>query len=807
MSIKRTNRIIFFENKKNNINKGTNIFTSVRVFCGISSELLINNERRYVYNIQSFFNNNNYNEDFDNKLILSARISDSGVINDKKIYNFTLLTQNQLFNNIKYIYKNNNFSKPKIVFIKNKNNNTSTNRYLFRSHKKEGIGITINSPAIYIGNNYNKLSTNDFREFNNYESNLLHIGFNFYKIYEKSDYYKIKFTDFLNKNLNNTSNSKYKFNINNENIKYKITDISINNDFSNNKLVNYDENNFKTLFYHKDNSLNNINILNKNNSIIDFSNDNIFLYNQYNNITNIDICYNLNLIPDISYNLKINFEIIKTKNITSPYYGKILINDNFININGYVLGENTNFFIKNNVEEHNYFNDASKIFLSLGNGITGITQKNINNLIKLKKNISSNNKIFENKMLFKYTNDRTLNSNILKENFLLDNSYNYHFTNTFYIQKNQPTDSNTKLPIKKFDISLIDYLKVSDFSNSFNNIEILNNNLSYNYYDIYYNNSNIFFKIDNSNDIYLLDNNLNNNENFRLQLNINNDVNYVNYNNIHIFGDSKEKITNKLYYDFRYNYSKQSYFTAYFDILYKLENYELFETQLKDLSNNLLLNFNKFVITNYFETSTGSDFTNVDCIFIYHDPENTPNLSFRYPNNNIQIIRDVNIDNLSKAIELLPNSETGTSNSIFLPARNGSNLSRKMIQGYIGMNNIPKLLSIQPYDPNIINNRGFNNQLNFQGGTISADELKLTDKDKVALKYESQKHSSQKNIITTSRKNFANLVKQPSRSKNVNLIDDVQNCPNPINNISSKQYVTPFKLFKTGRGSYLNSGK
>ena len=101
--------------------------------------------------------------------------------------------------------------------------------------------------------------------------------------------------------------------------------------------------------------------------------------------TIIDICYNST--GDISYNLKINFEIIKTKNITSPYYGKILINNDFININGYVLGENTNFFIKNGnyVEEHNYFNDASKIFLSLGNGITGITQKNINNLIKFQK--------------------------------------------------------------------------------------------------------------------------------------------------------------------------------------------------------------------------------------------------------------------------------------------------------------------------------------------------------------------------------------------------------------------------------------
>ena len=123
------------------------------------------------------------------------------------------------------------------------------------------------------------------------------------------------------------------------------------------------------------------------------------------------------------------------------------------------------------------------------------------------------------------------------------------------------------------------------------------------------------------------------------------------------------------------------------------------------------------------------------------------------------------------------------------------------------MNNIPKLLSIEPYDPNVINNRGFNNQLNFQRGTLSADQLKLTDKDKVALKYESQKHSSQKNIVTTSRKNFASLVRQPSRSKNINLTSSVQNCPNPINNITPNAYKTSFKFFKTGRGSYLKSGK
>ena len=229
--------------------------------------------------------------------------------------------------------------------------------------------------------------------------------------------------------------------------------------------------------------------------------------------------------------------------------------------------------------------------------------------------------------------------------------------------------------------------------------------------------------------------------------------------------------------------------------------------KLNDFSNNLLLNFNKFVITNYFITSTGSDFTNVDCIFVYHHPILDPCANFRYPYNNIEILRDVNIDNLSKAIELLPNSRTGTSNSIFLPAKNGSNLSRKMIQGYIGMNNIPKLLSIEPYDPNVINNRGFNNQLNFQGGALSADQLKLTDKDKVALKYESQKHSSQKNIVTTSRKKFASLIRQPVRSRNINLTQTVQNCPNPLNNITPNTYITSLNFFKSGRGSYLNSGK
>lgn len=795
-SIKK-DKIIIFGNKKNDIIKGTNIFTSIRVF----SETVQDNNSLNVYNIENFKDEPGfYKKELDSKIILSKRISsNSDSTNDK---NVTLITQHQLFNNIKYIYKNNDFSKPRIIFLNNKNINIQKNRYLFKNNENDNGNISLGDNII------------SFKTFGDIKP-FLHIGFNFYKLYQKSDYYKIKFKDFLYKDLNNLQESKYSYNFNNDNIKYSFIDISLNNNFLNNKLINYDENNFKTLFYHKDGSLNNVQTLTKDSDPIDNSNDNIYIYNKYENTTTIDICYNLTTDTDISYSLKINFEIIKKKNIRSSYYGKILINNDFININGYVLGENTKFFdicdnSFDNIKDHSDLSNQNKIFLSLGNGITGITQKNINNSIIFQKNtnLSSKNKIFNNKIIFKnHVDNRQLN--ILKEDYLLDNSYNYNYTNTLYFQENIPIDNTTQLPIKKFDISLIDYLNVSDFSNSFNSLEILDNNLSYSHFDISYNNSNIFFKVDNSNDIYLYDNNFEPYNNFSLKIDITNQSsNYENYKDIYEFGDSDDsnKITNKLFYDFRYNYSKQAYFVAYFDIKYELSGNESLN-ELNDFSNNLLLNFNKLVITNYFITSTGSDFTNVDCIFVYHDPKNTPDLSFRYPYNNIEILRDVNIDNLSKAIELLPNARTGTSNSIFLPARNGSNLSRKMIQGYIGMNNIPKLLSIEPYDPNVINNRGFNNQLNFQSGTLSADELKLTDKDKVALKYESQKHSSQKNIVTTSRKNFASLVRQPSRSRNVNLTQTVQNCPNPINNITPNAYKTSFKFFKTGRGSYLNSGK
>ena len=209
----------------------------------------------------------------------------------------------------------------------------------------------------------------------------------------------------------------------------------------------------------------------------------------------------------------------------------------------------------------------------------------------------------------------------------------------------------------------------------------------------------------------------------------------------------------------------------------------------------------------YVETTNASDFTNVDCIFVYHDPNTTEDLSFQYPNNNIEIIKNPEIDTLSKAIELLPGARTATSNSVFIPAKNGSNISRKMIQGLIGFGKeaIPKLLSIEPYDPNFINGRGFINQ--FQIG----DDC-LGDEERVNIKLNSQKHSSVKekqnfNSIKERQLNFANIARSRARQRGINSTnaDTLNNCPD--NNISADNYNTPFKFYRKGKGMYLKPGK
>ena len=241
--------------------------------------------------------------------------------------------------------------------------------------------------------------------------------------------------------------------------------------------------------------------------------------------------------------------------------------------------------------------------------------------------------------------------------------------------------------------------------------------------------------------------------------------------------------------DFRFNY---------------LQNFDLsFAIILTTLSGNII-NYYKIYVNNYIETTEASDFENVDCIFIYHDPETTTDPSFQYPNNNIEIIRDPSFDTFEKAIVNLPELRTATTNLTFLPAKNGSNLSRKQIQGLIGFNDIPRLLSIQPYDENFIVGRGFVNQFQLGDSCIS-EEQKI--KNKVNISKEKQKHMDNSHL---SKIKFANLVRSNKRQKlsQSQVLSNTQCDVNSNSNIptNSNQYITPFRLFtgrKTSRGKYL----
>ena len=151
---------------------------------------------------------------------------------------------------------------------------------------------------------------------------------------------------------------------------------------------------------------------------------------------------------------------------------------------------------------------------------------------------------------------------------------------------------------------------------------------------------------------------------------------------------------------------------------------------------------------------------------------------------------------------MLPGENRGNKNTTIIPNRNASNLSKKQIQGLIGLNNIPKLLSIQPYDESFIIGRGFLNQYR-----IENDCLNYTDK--VKLKLNSQKHNSVKNnnrlSSDTKVKNskFSTLVNNRVLNKNIK-----QACTNELNNPKNiNNYYTPMKMFRTNKGIYLPSGK
>ena len=750
-------KIIITKNKKNdnNGNKGIKIISKkFNIFSDVSNN---------VYNQREFRDKNTdiINNEIKNKIILSYKVNlqtgEETITNNIRVFN--LITKYNLKNNIKHFYYYKNGSR--IIFTKS-NANVSNDLYLV-----DFSGVKIeNKTDWYVKINNKEVSSDEIKD-----NSFIELNYNFYNKHKNSDYYKFKFRDFID--LSNILNISSRETYNND---YQITynNIELSNNFLDNSYINYNISDFQTIYCLSDNS---VNVLTKSSStssstLLQDISDNILIYNKLGNNTIINLDYKK--ISPIVYSLNdisINFEIIKTPNIYSKYYGKILLNSNFTYLNTNVLGNNTNIPGSLNLS----LNDNSKVYLSLDSGITGLTQKKLFNNIKFTTDDENLNKI--RKINFtKPDNIRGRSSNYNNDYLINDLSYNDNETNIFSVIKKLPRDGPTGLSNKVEDISLINFFSSisndSDISKNIfltglKNIEVSNNNINYDFFDTSYNSSNV--KI--SNDTIIKSNN-----DFRIII-------------------TPSKFTSPTYninYDFRYNYDDEAFSTLLLTFTY----------------DDVPLNFYKAILSNEYTTREAGDFKDVACIFIYHDPK-IGGISFEYPNNNIQVIDNITIDNLSKAIELLPNANTATSNSIFIPARNGSNLSKKQIQGLIGFGKegIPRLLSIVPYDDNSRVGRGFNNQFNLNDGTLDPSNLKLTNSQVVALKYNSQKHSSQKQTNNiTNKRNFADLVKSSARSRNVNL-DTPISCNNEPPNIPKEKYYTPFRMFKTNKGNYLRSGK
>lgn len=715
------------------------------------------------------YNKSNFSDEvFKNRVILSSTVITT---NNSESYKICLLTQQNLFHNIKFIQKNNDFQQPRILFTKYNvtNNITNTNQYLLNSNNNE---ITNNNTNINLNNNLYNIHNDtsdieDYKKFNILKRLVYY--FNIYKPYQNSDYYKLKFSDFIDLSFINNSLDK-------NSLKFDNININLTNDFSSNNLINYNEDDFNKFYI--------LDISDSSPIIKDYDSDtdtdisfdtNILLYNKLDNISTINCQLNTtNTFNTVDKDMSLNFFVTKGVDYISKEYGKIYLTNNSIYLNSRVLGYENNFYSNNST----YFNESDNnnmIYLSLGNAITGITQKNLYKNMKL-------NEI--NKIYFRNLTDS--NNIYSSEDYLLNQDYNYNYTNILNIIRRQLLNSKiTQLNINNiyhnynlslnhniynhtFNSSFIKIKKQTPYSGTSQVQDVITN----------YNKHNNNFIIANEDDINL-------NQDFEIKLiGNNNRVDIKRFNsNLSIISNNTGDYVFKTNTELSYNFLKNYDLNANLDILYSF-NYN-------DATNNFnisYLNFHKIILTSNFIVGLGSDFTNIDCIFVYHPPDskNTPD-EFKYPYNNIQIISsdEIDIDTLNKAIELLPGARTSVTNSVFIPPKNGSNLSRKKIQGFIGLNNTGALLSIKPYDENFIIGRGFINQYQI------TDNCK-SDIKQIEEKLNSQKHISVKNLSVnnlnlykeTKRKNFANIV----RNRKLNQRNQI--CR--TDPASIKKYTTPF---------------
>ena len=759
-----TNNII----DSSNINIGTNLHIKTKIIDSSGSS-------SYDISLRAMFSK--LTNHYKNRIILSGKII-TPYPSTSTSTSCCLITKNNIKNNMKYIIDISNSTSGKILFVKNLDISDNSFNYLFNDLSN-----------VYFENNASKYLNNTFTS-NNQLYNRYIYNLNYY--FSDSDFYKINIRDYLYKYAITISNNNLLINntgqdISSGNLKYDsifYTIKTIKNDFSfinvtidNSNSINFKPQNFNTLlidnsgitsFTNSDTSLNDLTSTTSN-SIY----RNIWSYNKltldFKHVNSFDFSLNKPFNSDISNsNTTIKTFLIKTNNFriiqNIKTSSKIIFGLGNIYLNNIdVLDINSRFSDRTltiSGESNISYRDASNIiFLRLGKRFTGITQRDIYNhvcfytnsnknlSIKFKKNISRE----------KITTNSKFESLIpsLSNCYLLDISLNYNnnsnvshninnaimFNNVLYNNIVTPVSKVMNLEFENY----FDALYNNYFQNSFKNLARLNN-INNNIYSISYEQVNLATYIE-----------------FK-DISFSNNAKILNLRFLETTLIQRDSDNG---YDLRYNYNIYFFVSNKLNILLALDPLKLTNTSFLDYKTGYsVVNFYSLKIDNLVTTTGASDFTNVDCIYIYHDPVNDPDERFRYPNNNIEIKKDTEIDTLTKAIQQYrgTGARSSTTNAAFIPSQNGSNLSRKMIQGIIGLNNIPKLLSIVPYDPASINGRGFINQYQITDTCIEGSCNKIAVKQN-AIKHDSVKNNSLYASNSLKKQNFANAVRSSARNK------------------------------------------
>lgn len=520
-----------------------------------------------------------------------------------------------------------------------------------------------------------------------------------------------------------------------------LNNISIDNIYSqDNSNILLDSNRLKLLYTISNETLDNTNIYTSGSNITKNKFDKLLLLAKPEISTSINLSYNVSNIIINSVLLN-NYNRYNNKHDHSSKI--IFYRDNSINIiNCTSFGVSTTSTKASNF----IINNPNIVFLSLGNFNTGLTIQNIKN------NISGKNGKFY------------FINNITEDlNYLISEDYNTNYANLYQNLNIGEIEKNNK----QKTVSINNIFDICFNNSLLKNIEFENNVL---YKDI---SNYISYNVDTVNTI-----NLNNRNSI---YSISNTENPDNINLVqNLLGNNI--LDHSIFFNFRLNYNIGFTSTQYYGIRY--------------YNNNSSTNYSIIpisVISDFYVIS-GGDFQNIGCIFTYYNPEReeTPDI-YKYPYNNIDICSNPIIDNFEKAIEVLPGQRTQFSNSVFIPNKNGSNLSRKHIQGLVGLNNIPKLLSIKPYDPDFIIGRESTNlddcitQEQQIQRKINAIKYKNNDLNNTN---NNNNNTINSNTSNNPRRQFARLIN--NRAVNRSKLS----CPVNYEKLGNNIY-TPFKIYKS----------